>query len=71
MATAEVLKMTHSVDDKVKDIDDKVKIIDGKVQDVRSDVHDIDRVQTISSNIFSRVQGVDDKLDQVNCSLCL
>ena len=79
MASAELLKMTHCVDDRVKSVE-------GKVQEVRSDVHDVgnkvegmvqdvdDKVQGIDSNIkhiSSGVQGVDDKLDQVNRSLSL
>jgi DNA anti-recombination protein RmuC len=65
MASAELLKVTH-------DVDDRVKSVEGKVQDVRSDVHNVDdRVQAIGSNISSRVQAVDDKLDQVNRSLFL
>ena len=62
MASAELLKMTHSVD--------------GKVQDLRSDVRDVGdkvegKMQTIGNTISSRVQGVDDKLEQVNSSLSL
>ena len=67
MASAEQLKMTHSVDDRVKGVE-------GQVQDVRDDVQDVgnkvqgvgDRVQDIGSNISNKVQGIDDKLDQVN-----
>jgi hypothetical protein len=77
MASAELLKMTHSVDDRVKSVE-------GKVEDVRSDVHDVGnkvegrvqdvdhKVQSIDSDIkciSSGIQGVDDKLDQVNRSL--
>ena len=58
MASAELLKMTSS-------IDDKVNVVDGKVQDVRSDVrggvHDI----------RGDIQDVDDKLDQANRSSSL
>jgi methyl-accepting chemotaxis protein len=86
MASAELLKMTHDVDDRVKGVDGKVQDVRSDVQDVRSDVqdvrsdvqdvrsdvHDVDhRVQAIGSNISSRVQAVDDKLDQVNRSLFL
>ena len=100
MASAELLKMTHGVDDGVKGIDekvqdvrgdvhdvrDKVQGVEGKVQDLRDDVqgvrgdmHDLGkkvqdvehRVQSIGSNISSRVRCVDNKLDQVNCSLLL
>jgi methyl-accepting chemotaxis protein len=75
MASAELLKMTRSVDDGVKDVK-------GKVQDVHSDVHEVgNKIQGIEGgvqdvrgdvqNIDHRVQGVDDKLDQVNRSLSL
>ena len=107
MASAELLKMTQSVDGKVvgvdsrvKGVDDRVKGVEEKVQDVhngvqdvRDDVQDVrdnvqdvceevqgvregvqnvdHRVQSIGSNISRRVQGVDNKLDQVNRSLFL
>jgi hypothetical protein len=72
MAAAELLKVTHSVDDRVKGVE-------GKVQDVRSDVHDVGnkvqgvkhRVQSIDDNIkhvSNKIQGVDDQLSQVNRS---
>ena len=56
MAAAELLKMTHSVDDKVMGVDNRVK-----------GVHD--RVQDIGKDLSIRVQVVDDKLDQANRSL--
>ena len=70
MASAEQLKMTHSVDVKVTGVDDRVRGVEGQVQDVRGDVQNVgnkvqnveDRVQGIDSN----VRGVDDKLDQAN-----
>ena len=65
MASAEQLKMTHSVDDRVRSVEGQVQDVDNKVQGVD------DRVQDIDSNvkhISSKVQGVDDKLDQVNSS---
>jgi uncharacterized protein YoxC len=121
MASAELLKMTHSVDGKVMGVDDRVKYVEGKMQDVRDDVQGVcnkvqdvrvdvrdacdkvqdvhvdvrdvcdkvqdvrvdvrvvgdkvqdvdDRVQDIGKDISIRVQGVDDKLDQVNRSLFL
>ena len=61
MASAEMLKVTHSVDGKVMGVDGRVKRVEGKVQDVD------DKVQAIDSN----VRGVDDKLDQANRSLSL
>ena len=65
MASAEQLKMTHSVDDRVRGVEGQVQDVDNKVQGVD------DRVQDIDSNvkhISSKVQGVDDKIDQVNSS---
>jgi len=81
MASAELLKMTQSVDGKVMGVDDRVKGVEGKMQDVRDDVQDVrgdvrdvgdkvqdvdDRVQDIGKDISFRVQGVDDKLDQAH-----
>ena len=61
MASAEQLKMTHGVDDRVRGVG-------GQVQDVGNMVQDVDdRVQDIDSN----VRGVDDKLDQANRSSSL
>jgi methyl-accepting chemotaxis protein len=66
MASAEQLKMTHSVEGKVTGVDDRVRGVEGQVEGVRGDVQDVgDRVQGIDSN----VRAVDDKLDQVNRSL--
>jgi hypothetical protein len=65
MASAELLKMTHSVDGKVMGVDDRVKGVEGKMQDVRDDV------QGVGKDISIRVQGVDDKLDQASRSLFL
>ncbi|KAF8492386.1 hypothetical protein F5888DRAFT_911209 [Russula emetica] len=56
MASAEQLKMTHSVDDRVRGVEGQVQHVGNKVQDVE------DRVQGIDSN----VRSVDDKLDQAN-----
>jgi hypothetical protein len=61
MASAEQLKMTHSVDGKVMGVDDRVRGVEGQVQDVRGDVQDVG----------DKVQGVDDKLDQANRSSSL
>jgi uncharacterized protein YoxC len=41
MASAEQLKMTHSVDGKVMGVDDRVKGVSGQVQCVRGDVQDV------------------------------
>ena len=72
MASAELLKMAHSVDGKVMGVDDRIKGVEGKMQDVRNDVQDVrDDVQGVGKDISIRVQGVDDKLDQTNRSLFL
>ena len=63
LASAEQLRMTHSVDGRVRGVE-------GQVQDVRDDVQDVgSKVEGVGSNISNKVQGVDDKLDQVNSSL--
>jgi septation ring formation regulator EzrA len=82
MASAEQLKMTHSVDDRVRGVGGQVQDVRDDVQDVRVDVQDArgdlqdvgnmvqdvdDRVQGIDSN----VRGIDDKLDQANRSSSL
>ena len=77
MASAEMLKITHCVDDRVIGVDDRVKGVERKVQDVYDDVQDVrndvqeveHRVQSIGKSISSDVQVVDHKLDRVNRSL--
>ena len=82
MASAELLKITRSVDDRVKDVQGDVQDVRGDVQDARCEVQDVgnkvqgvsDSVQGIGSDvkvISSEVRGVDEKLDQVNRSLSL
>jgi uncharacterized protein YoxC len=75
MASAELLKVTHRVDNKVTGIDDRVKNVEGKVQDVRGDVQGVgNKVQDVDDRmqgIGSEVRGVNDKLDDVNRSLSL
>ena len=61
MASAELLKVTHSVDDRVKGVEGNVQEVHDNVLDVSNKVEGVD----------SRVQGVDHKLDQVNRSLSL
>ena len=68
MASAELLKMTHSVDGKVMVVDNRVKGVEEKVQDVRGDVQHVDKnVQ----NVDRRVQDVGDRLYQADRSLSL
>ena len=66
MASAEQLKMTHSVDGKVMGVSEQVQSVRGDVQDVRVDVQDVrGDVREVANN----VQAIDDKLDQTNRSL--
>ena len=58
MASAELLKMTHSVDGKVMGVDGRVEGIEGKEQYVRGDVQD---VSSEVQNVDRRVRGVSDK----------
>ena len=58
LASAELLKITRSVDGKVMGVDDRVKGVEEKVQDVSGDVQDVcGHVQDVGN----KVQGVDDK----------
>ena len=73
MASAEQLKMTHSVDgkvmgvddkvkgvdDRVKGVDDRVKGVEGKVQDVCDDVQD---VRGDVQDVDHRVQSIGDNI---------
>ncbi len=70
MASAELLKMTHSVDGKVTGVDDRVRGVEGQIQDVHGDVREVgSKVQTVEecvqgvrSNVHdvgSKVQGVE------------
>jgi hypothetical protein len=57
MASAELLKMTHSVDGKVMGVDDRVKGVEGQVQDVRDDVQDVGNVvQSVEGRVRGDVQ---------------
>jgi hypothetical protein len=73
MASAEQLKMTHSVDGKVMGVDDRVRGVEGQVEGVRGDVQDVRLdVQDVRGDVRdvgSNIRGVDDKLDQANRSL--
>jgi hypothetical protein len=53
MASAELLKMTHSIDGKVMGVRDDVQGVGNKVQDVRGDERD-------------KVQDVDDKVQDIS-----
>ena len=62
MASAELLKMTHSIDDKVMNVDDTVNEIGGKVQDVHGDVQ---YVRSDMQDVGNKVQRVDDRVQGI------
>ena len=58
MAAAEVLKISHNIDNKVKDVDVKVESIDERVQGVDMKVEGInDKVQGVDHKIGSAILG--------------
>ena len=68
MASVEQLRITHSVDN-------RVRVVGGQVQDVRNDVQDV-RVDMQGArgdlrDVGNMVRGVGDKLDQANRSSSL
>ena len=63
MATAETLKVTHTVDNKVDKVDDKVDKVDDKVDKVDDKV---DRVEDKVDKVDDSVNRVDDKVDKVD-----
>jgi SMC interacting uncharacterized protein involved in chromosome segregation len=68
MASAEQLKLTQIVDDRVRGVEGQVQGVRDDVRDFRGDVQGVgDKVQDIDSN----VRGIDDKLDQANRSSSL
>lgn len=65
MAAAELMKITHAVDDRVKAIDERIQGVGGNVEDVDHRVQAIDhKVQDIRGD----VQGTNRKLGQVDRS---
>ncbi|KAF8489007.1 hypothetical protein F5888DRAFT_1213754 [Russula emetica] len=62
MASAELLKMTQSVDGKVMGVDNRVKGVEGKMQDVRDGVQD---VRGDVRDVGDKVQDVDDRVQLV------
>jgi hypothetical protein len=65
MASAELLRITHSVEEKVTGVDNRVQSVDDKIQGID------DKVQGIDSEVKcarDRVQGIDGKLDDINRS---
>jgi hypothetical protein len=57
MASAEMLKVTHSVDGKVMGVDDRVKGVEAKIQDVRGDVQDVHGDVQVVSNMVQSAEG--------------
>ncbi|KAH9053695.1 hypothetical protein EDB87DRAFT_202491 [Lactarius vividus] len=70
MATAEVLRLTHRVRDKVEGVSQGVQDIDGKVEGVDERVQGVDeRVQGVDERVHGvdkRVQGVDERVQGVD-----
>ena len=70
IASAEHLKMTHSVDGKVTGVDVTVTVVEGQVQGVRGDVQDVrGDVQDVRGDVRDvgdKVQGVDDKVQDID-----
>jgi len=75
-ASAEQLRMTHTVDGKVTGVDDRMKNVEEKVQDVRGDVQDVgNRVQTVEGrvqdvrgdvhDVGDKDQDVDDRVQDI------
>ena len=66
MASAELLKITHSVDDRVKGVEGNVQEVHSNVLDVGNKVEGVDsRVQGVDN----RVQGVDNRVQGVDNTL--
>jgi hypothetical protein len=62
MAAAEVLRITHSLEDNVRNVADKVQGVDGTIQGVDNKVQGVDdRVKGVDD----RVRVVGDKVDMV------
>ena len=59
MATAQVLKATHAVDDRVASVDDRVAGVDDRVASVD---HRVEGVEDRVANVDDKVKAVDDKV---------
>jgi uncharacterized protein YoxC len=73
MASAESLKVTHDVDDRLRDVQDdvqdvgnKIQNVDGRVQDVQGDVHD---VQGDVHDVGNRVEDVDNRVRDIGSEI--
>ena len=68
VASAELLKITHSVEENVQGVRGNVQDVGNQVQGVENQVQGVgNQVQGVDE----RVQVIDDKFDQVNRSLSL
>ena len=65
MASAEQLRMTHNIDDRVRGVGGRVQEVRVDVQEVRVDVQD---ARGELRDVGNMVQDVDDKFDQANRS---
>ncbi len=69
MASAELLKVTHGVGDRVKDVEGKVEGVHGDVQGVGNKVQNVDeRVQDIQvdvQDVGNKVHGVDNRVQHI------
>jgi archaellum component FlaC len=66
MATAEGLKATHGIDNKVEDVGDKVKGVDRKIQRVDKKIQGVDnKIQGVDNKIHDVHVGVKDVGDQI------
>ena len=58
MTTAQVLKVTHTVDDRVRRVDDKVVGIDDRVASVDDRVKIVDdRVRAVDDKVVGAIEG--------------
>ena len=80
MASAEQLKMTHSVDGKVMGVDNRVRGVKGQIQDVLGDIRDVgNKVQNVEMSIQdvrsdmhdvgNKVQGVEGRVQDVQADV--
>ena len=68
MASAELLRITHNVEEKVMGVDNRVQGVDDKIQGID------DKIQVIDDEmkgVGDKVQSVDGKLDDINRSSSL
>jgi archaellum component FlaC len=66
MATAEGLKATHGIDNKVEDVADKVKGVDSKIHGVDKKIQGVDnKIRGVDNKIHDVHVGVKDVGDQI------